>query len=141
MARNDPSDYGANDPAAHGNLGYAGNSGAEFEPEPVPAWRKPVGLLGIGLLIAVLIGLIIFGVLELMHGPGSTPAPTTSRPTTATTTAHTTSSPTTTTTTPTTTATTTTPPPAITTIPTGVETDTPTTGSSQPHHLPHLPHF
>jgi hypothetical protein len=134
VARNDPPDYGATGPAADGNHGYGGNRGAEPEPEPVPRWRKPMGLLGIGLLIAVLIGLIIFGVLELMHGPGSTPTPTTS--TTTTTTVKTTSSPTTTS------SGTTTPSPTMTTtIPSGLDTDAPTTGSSQPHHLPHLPHF
>ena len=142
MARNDPPDYGANDPTAYGNHGYGGSSGPEPEPEPVPGWRKPIGLAAIGLLIAVLIGLIIFGILELMHGPDpKSTTPTTSTTTvTATTTLST--SPTTTTsitiptTTPTTTSKTTTTEPTTTpTIATTTSPDSP--GSSTPrHHLP-----
>ncbi len=67
MARTDPPDYGANDPT-----GYA----AEPESEPIPRWRKPWALVGVGVLIAVLIGVIIYGLI-LLSGEDSTPTPAT----------------------------------------------------------------
>ena len=123
MARNDPPDYGANDPTAYGNHGYGGNIGPEPEPEPVPGWRKPIGLVAIGLLIAVLIGLIIFGILELMHGPD----PKSTTPTTSTTTVTVT---TTLSTSPTTTTSITTP----TTTPATTEQDHHHRADHDPHH-------
>ena len=109
MARTDPPDYGANDPT-----GYA----AEPESEPIPRWRKPWALVGVGVLIAVLIGVIIYGLI-LLSGEDSTPTPATTTTTTTTTTA---------TTTPTTT----------TTTGSGTPTTTTTTSSTGgfPHHLP-----
>jgi len=109
VATNDPPGFGANDPAAQGNHGYGGK---DEPPEPVPGWRKPIALVGWALLIAVLIGLIVWGALELMHGSGATPPATTTTSTTATTAPTTTSS-----TAPTTTSTTTT-----TSAPTGTVT-------------------
>jgi hypothetical protein len=131
VATNDPQGFGANDPAAHGSYGFGGEEGEE--PEPVPGWRTPVALAGWGLLIAVLIGLIIWGTLELMHGSDATSPTTTATTTTATTKSTT---PTTTTTTATTTSTTTTPaiaPPSPPTDPSDTIT------SSTRHKLP-FPH-
>ncbi|MEK0955682.1 oligopeptide transporter substrate-binding protein [Mycobacterium ulcerans] len=71
MARHDPPDYGAGDPTAYGNYGYGdqrGGYGQQPPPEPTPGWRKPLALAGWGVLIAVLIGLIIFGIIQLAHG-------------------------------------------------------------------------
>jgi hypothetical protein len=81
VASNNLPDLGGNDPALPGTYGYDGE-----EPEPVPAWRKPIALVGWALLIAVLIGLIIYGIIALMQGPEPTPTTTTTRTTTATTT-------------------------------------------------------
>jgi len=104
VAGNDPPDYGADNPT-----GYGGN---EPEPQaPLPGWRKPIALVGWGVLIAVLIGLIIWGIIQLAHG-----APTQAPATTTTTT--------TTTTTPT---------------PTTTDTGTPTTNSPSPGALHRLP--
>lgn len=97
MARHDPPDYGAGDPTAYGNYGYGdqrGGYGQQPPPEPTPGWRKPLALAGWGVLIAVLIGLIIFGIIQLAHGrptPASvtktvTATMTTTAPTTTTTT-------------------------------------------------------
>ncbi|OBK50923.1 hypothetical protein [Mycobacterium kubicae] len=119
MARYDAPDAGANGPL-YGQY--------EQEPEPTPGWRKPLALVGWGLLIAVLIGLIIYGIILLSQGPAPTPTTTTATPTT---TASTTTTPTTTssTTTSTTTTTTTTP-----------TTTTPTTTNSRGEGaLPRLP--
>ncbi|MEK0790900.1 oligopeptide transporter substrate-binding protein [Mycobacterium ulcerans] len=115
MARHDPPDYGAGDPTAYGNYGYGdqrGGYGQQPPPEPTPGWRKPLALAGWGVLIAVLIGLIIFGIIQLAHGrptPASvtktvtatmtTTTPTTTTAPTKTTTTTTTTAPTTTTTT------------------------------------------
>ncbi|MEK0981227.1 oligopeptide transporter substrate-binding protein [Mycobacterium ulcerans] len=103
MARHDPPDYGAGDPTAYGNYGYGdqrGGYGQQPPPEPTPGWRKPLALAGWGVLIAVLIGLIIFGIIQLAHGR-PTPASVTKTVTATmtTTTPTTTTAPTTTTTT------------------------------------------
>ncbi|MEK0478206.1 oligopeptide transporter substrate-binding protein [Mycobacterium ulcerans] len=111
MARHDPPDYGAGDPTAYGNYGYGdqrGGYGQQPPPEPTPGWRKPLALAGWGVLIAVLIGLIIFGIIQLAHGR-PTPASVT-KTVTATMTTTTPTTTTTTTTAPTTTTTTTTNP-------------------------------
>jgi len=45
--------------------GDSGGNARSQEPqpeEPIPGWRKPIALVGWGALIAVLIGLIIWGV-------------------------------------------------------------------------------
>jgi cytoskeletal protein RodZ len=128
VATNDPTGFGANDPAAHSNYGYRGEDEA---PEPVPGWRKPIALVGWCLLIAVLIGVIIWGTLELTQGSDATPpAPTTTSTTvtTAPTTATTTATTTTATTTTSTTQPTASPPPTE---------PTDTTTSSTHHRLPH----
>ncbi len=92
MTRYDPPDFGANDPTAYGNYGYGPGGGGygpptgggyppEPEPEPTPGWRKPLALVGWGVLIAVLIALIIYGIVLLARGRPS-PATVTSTVTT-----------------------------------------------------------
>nr|WP_244174477.1 oligopeptide transporter substrate-binding protein [Mycobacterium persicum] len=152
MARYDPPDYGGGDPTVYGNYGYGdgpGGYGQQPQPAPsIPGWRKPLALVGWGVLIAALIAVIVYGIIQLAHGrptpasvtttvttttmpPTTTTAPTTTTPTTTTTTT-TTSPPTTTTTTTSTTTTTTT----TTTSP----TTTGTTGANpSPGALPTLP--
>ena len=114
------------------------------EPESRPWYRKPVVLIGWGLLVVILIGLIAFGITELLGGDqGTAPAPSTSSSATPTTTTE--SSPTTTTeTTPTTTTTEAQPPQQPTGQPTRQPTRQPTQQPSQQppthhHHLPPLP--
>jgi hypothetical protein len=70
----------SNDPTNH----HAADStvGAP-EPEPIRGWRKPWALVGWGVLIAFLIGVIIYGSVLLSQSPGgSAPAGTTSTATT-----------------------------------------------------------
>jgi hypothetical protein len=69
--------------------GSAGSRRPELQ-EPIPGWRKPIALVGWGVLIAVLIGLIVWGIIQLIQGPPP-PAPVTTpmattTPTTTTTT-------------------------------------------------------
>lgn len=80
MARYDPPDYG------HG--GNGGGDGQEPLPEePLPGWRKPIALVGWCVLIAILLGLIIWGIIQLAQGsPPQRPATTTNTTTTTTTT-------------------------------------------------------
>ena len=148
-----PSDF-HNQPTRQADFGAGGDPPAdEAPPAPIPpdqseitepldektepaAWyRKPVVLILWALLVLVLIGLIVYGLGELISGgEGTAPAPST---TTTTTTA-----PSSSTTTPTTT------PPASTTTPTTPPTSTavqppptqqqPTQEPTQKHH-PHLP--
>ncbi len=108
------------------------------EAKPVPWYRKTLLLVAWAVLVLILIGLIVYGIGELIGGGGgqttTTPAP--SKSTTATT-APTTSE-----------SATTTPPSSETTTPTsapptstGVQppTQQPTTQPSHHHHLPPLP--
>jgi cytoskeletal protein RodZ len=124
--------------------GNAGNQQPEPE-EPIPGWRKPIALVGWGVLIAVLIGLIIWGIIQLAQGP-PTPAPVTTT-TTTTTTPTTTAAPvvppnhhrpthdeSTTMTTPSTGTSTT-----STTPTSSADTGTPTKNSPSPGAFPHLP--
>src|ERR1700753_3443952 len=78
---------------------------------PVPGWRKPIALVGWGLLIAVLIGLLVYGIFLLSQGSGSAPATTTTTKTTTTTSV---------------------PPPTTTTTDTGPPTTEPTTDTAPP---------
>ncbi|SON59234.1 hypothetical protein MSIMFI_00716 [Mycobacterium simulans] len=89
MARYDPPDYGANDPSAYGNYGYGGNQGGygqQPQPEPTPGWAKPLALVGWGVLIAALIAVIVYGIVELVHGPSPASVITTTTTTPPTTT-------------------------------------------------------
>ncbi|BBY39405.1 hypothetical protein MMAN_35390 [Mycobacterium mantenii] len=107
------------------------------EAEPTPWYRKPGMLIAWLVSVVVLIGLIVFGIIELIHGEETvnhTPKTTTSTTTT------------TTTTTPTTTATTTTTSPGSSAEQPPVQQPTqqqPTGGQTQQpshhHHLPQLP--
>lgn len=79
MARHEPPD------------GTGGGQEPELE-APIPGWRKPIALVGWGVLIAVLIALIIYGIIQLAHGsPPREPATTTTTtsPSSATTTTDT----------------------------------------------------
>jgi hypothetical protein len=106
------------------------------EAEPTPWFRRPVLLGGWALLVVILIGLIIYGIIELIHGDqgtGNIPSSTSAIPSTTTTTTTTTTTPTT--------ATTTTPATGPTTS-SAVE-QPPQQPTRQPpthrHHLPPLP--
>jgi hypothetical protein len=71
------------------------------ETEPTAWYRRPVVLIGWGLMVAILIALIVYGIIELIgdQGTGTTPSSTTTPPPTTTTTTTTTTPPSTTTTT------------------------------------------
>jgi hypothetical protein len=76
MAGREPGHYGAGDTIVQDNYG------PEPEPDaPIPGWRKPIALVGWGVLIAILLGLIIWGIGQLVDGaapqePATTIAPT-----------------------------------------------------------------
>jgi cytoskeletal protein RodZ len=100
------------------------------------AWyRKPVVLIGWGLFVAILIGLIVYGIIELIHDNNGT----TNNPSTSTTIPSTTTS----TTTPPTTATTTTAPPTSSAVQAPAHQPTQQQPAQQQpthrHHLPQLP--
>jgi hypothetical protein len=110
------------------------------ETEPTPWYRKPALLIAWLASVLILIGLIVFGIIELIHGePSTSRIPKT---TTSTTTTTTTTSTTTTTTPPTTTTTTASTgspvePPAQ--QPTQQPTQQQTQQPTHRHHLPQLP--
>lgn len=54
-----PSDHGVDDPTAYIEAGLD---------DPIPGWRKPITLAGWGLLIAILIALIVWGIMQLAQG-------------------------------------------------------------------------
>lgn len=162
MASNGPRDDFHNQPTQHGDFGVSeqpptgeipqpahppqgseqadGGDPFDQESEPAPWYRKPAMLIAWLVSVVVLIGLIIFGVIELIHGQTGGHVPNTTTSTTPTST--------TTTTTPTTTTTTTT---TITSSPGSSAQEPPaqqptqqqpTGGQTQPshrHHLPQLP--
>jgi hypothetical protein len=104
------------------------------------AWyRKPVVLIGWGLFVAILIGLIVYGIIELIHGNnGTSNNPSTSTTTIPSTTTSTTTPPTTTTTTTPTTA----PPTSSAVQPPAYQPTQQQPAQQQPthrHHLPQLP--
>jgi hypothetical protein len=150
VARYGPPDDFNNQPTQHGDYGVPAppTPPEQFEPpesldpfdeeaEPTPWFRRPVLLGGWALLVVILIGLIVYGIIELIHGDqgtGNIPSSTSAIP-----------SATSTTTTPPTTATTTTPATGPTTSsaveqppqqPTHQPTQQPPTHR---HHLPPLP--
>jgi hypothetical protein len=142
MARHAPADYGVDDPTVHLYYGNDEHGGVDPEPDdPIPGWRKPIALSGWGILIAVLIALIIWGIIQLVHGaPPQEPI----TPTPATTTAMTRPSSAATTTPPapqSTVQTTTTDAPTASTEDslTATATTTPTTPSTAAYPLPQLP--
>jgi len=77
MAGREPGHYGAGDTMVRDK------HDSEPEPEaPIPVWCKPIALVGWGVLIVILLGLIIWGIGQLVHGappqePATTVAPTT----------------------------------------------------------------
>lgn len=109
------------------------------EIEPTPWYRRPVMLTAWIVVVLILIALIIFGILELLHGEeGTSNFPTTSSTSTTTTTTSSTPTTTTPTTTPSPTTSAAVPPPQQ---PTYQPTEQPTQRQQAPHHhhLPHLP--
>lgn len=164
MASNGPRDDFHNQPTQHGDFGASeqpptgevprpdppphppqgfeqadGGDPFDQESEPTPWYRKPAMLIAWLVSVVILIGLIVFGVIELIHGQTVNNVPKTTTSTTPTTTTTTTTAPTTTTTT-----TTSSPgssaqePPAQQPTqqqPTGGQTQQP----SHRHHLPQLP--
>jgi hypothetical protein len=111
--------------------------------EPTPWYRKPVNLIVWAVMVLILIGLIIYGIVELIggdQGTGNTPSstttttPTTTFPSTTTTSESPPSS--TSTSEPPSTGTTLAPPPPQ---PTNQPTHQPTHPPSTHHHLPPLP--
>jgi hypothetical protein len=102
------------------------------EAEPTEWYRRPVVLIGWGLMVLILIALIVYGIIELIHGnQGTTHAPSTS--TTPTTTATSTA------TTPPRATTTTTPPTSSAGEPPQQPTQQQTEEPTHRHHLPPLP--
>lgn len=103
--------------------------------EPTPWYRKPLWLIGWGLLVIILIGLIVYGITELIRGgqgTGNTPPTRTTVPSTTITTTTTAppSSATTTASTPPSTSSTAEPPP---------QTEQPNHQPTRRRHLPALP--
>jgi hypothetical protein len=106
------------------------------EVEPTPWYRKPAGLISWLVAVLILIGLIVYGIIELIQGEGGGYTPGTSTTTTPATVTSTAPSPTP----PTSSATTTTP----TAPPTSSAVEPPTRQPTQQqpthrHHLPPLP--
>ncbi|MCV7429054.1 oligopeptide transporter substrate-binding protein [Mycobacterium montefiorense] len=85
MARHAPADYGVDEPTVY--IHYGDDVYGPAQPvtdDPIPGWRKPFALTGWGILIAVLIALIVWGIVQLAQGPPpqepitrTTPVPTT----------------------------------------------------------------
>jgi hypothetical protein len=112
----------------------------EQEDEPTPWYRRPVMLVGWILLVAILVGLIIFGIVELIHGnqgAGTSPSTSTTGSTSSSTTTTTSTTPTTTPTSAPPTSSAAAPPPTY--RPTQQPTQQPTQAPTHHHHLPHLP--
>lgn len=162
MAPNGPRDDFHNQPTQHGDFGASAqpptgeippagpppnppeesdHSGDvdpfDQEAEPTPWYRKPKMLIAWLVSVVILIALIVFGIIELIHGQQTVPhAPKTTTP--ATTTTTTTTSPTTTTTTTSSPGSSAEQPPAQQPTqqqPTGGQTQQPT----HHHHMPQLP--
>jgi hypothetical protein len=142
MARHPPADYFVDDdPTVYIHYGDDESGSAAPEPDdPIPGWRKPIALAGWGSLIAVLIALIVWGILQLVHGAPpqepSIPTPATTRPSSAATTTPT-APPSSAQTTPTDAPTASTEDSLTSTAPT--TPTTPTTRSSEAYPLPQLP--
>ncbi|OBH30857.1 hypothetical protein A5692_18315 [Mycobacterium sp. E342] len=97
-------DYGMADQPTSGDAPpYPPDAFDALEGEPTPWYRKPPLLIAWLVFVVILIGLIAYGITELLKGgQGTSPTPSTSS-TSSTTTTTTTTTPATTTTTPTTT--------------------------------------
>src|SRR4029079_8754059 len=80
----DPNQYSDEEPTQY--IQYNGYAGYEPDgPPPVPWYRKPAALLGLGSAGAIVIALALYGLVSLFSGNSSTEAPTTTSTTTATT--------------------------------------------------------
>ena len=151
MARKGPGDDFHNQPTQHADYGKGGQpqpggpppdptdrfqqpeSGDYFDQdaEPTPWYRRPVLLIGWIVFVLILIALIIYGIIELIHGDQGTSRTPSTTSTTSTTT---------TTTPPTTTTTSTTPPTSSAVEPLPQQpTHRPTQQPTHRHHLPELP--
>ncbi|BBY23136.1 oligopeptide transporter substrate-binding protein [Mycobacterium stomatepiae] len=88
MARHAPADYFVDDdPTVYIHYGDDDHDGAEPDPnDPIPGWRKPIALAGWGILIAILIALIVWGIIQLAQGTPPQEPVTGTTPVTATTT-------------------------------------------------------
>ena len=66
--------YGPDDPseAPTGQYNYSDYGQQQPEPGSTPWHRKPAALIGLGVLAAILIALVIYGIVELTQGVGST---------------------------------------------------------------------
>lgn len=74
MGKPAPSDHRVDDPTVHA---------VPVLEEPIPGWRKPIALAGWGALIAILIALIAWGIVQLAQGaPPQEPATPTTVPST-----------------------------------------------------------
>jgi hypothetical protein len=58
--------------APTGQMNYSDYGQQQPEPESTPWHRKPAVLIRLGVVAAILIALVIFGILELTKGGGST---------------------------------------------------------------------
>lgn len=82
MARYEPPNSGGDD-----QTGYTNSGESRQQPGPTPWYRRAVVLLGV--VLAILIALIIWGIVTLFTGnQGGTPSITTTTTTTAPTTTH-----------------------------------------------------
>lgn len=140
-------DFGVSEQPPTGEIPSSGPPPEGFEPsddadsfdrdaEPTPWYRKPAMLIAWLVSVVILIALIVFGIIELIHGETVSHVPKTTTSTT----------PTTTTTTPTTTTTTSSPGSSAEQPPAQQPTQQPTGGQTQQtqqpthhHHLPQLP--
>ena len=138
-------DYGMADPPTSGEVPLyppdaPGQADAfdDLESEPTPWYRKPPLLIAWLVFVVILLGLIAYGITELLKGgQGTSPTPSTSSTSsTTTTTTTTTTTPTTTTTTPTTSSAVEAPAQQPTQQPTRQPTQQ---APTHRHHLPELP--
>lgn len=69
MARHAPTDHFVDDdPTVYINYDEDDHGARPGPEDPMPGWRKPIALIGWGVLIVVLIALIVWGVMQLAAG-------------------------------------------------------------------------
>lgn len=69
MAVRDAGDTIVRDDHARLGVGDAVDQGGLEPDEPKPGWRKPMALVGWGLLVTVLLALIVWGIVQLIQAP------------------------------------------------------------------------